>query len=130
MTTATVTTLQLAPTKTFARRRVTWIPGECGHADGRIGTARITLQTAKHNRDSDQSDSYGVQESGDEYPAGVRGFLLRNDTDASQPDCYLCVVGSDAGGLVFDKCSCRAGKCGLACKHTAALTTLTSEGVV
>lgn len=121
----------LGPSASYTRRRAGWFAGQGEHAGGRLGTLRIVLQKAKRSGDSTEVDEYGVQEEHDQrHPAGVRSFLLRNDTDVEQPDVYRCVVGSDAGGLVHDHCTCRAGAFGRACKHVAALGRFTTKGVL
>lgn len=123
----------LGQTATYKRRRLGWFPGpHPDHPDHRLGTLRLNLEKRGRSRDGDDVDDYGLQEErGTGAPAGVRSFLLRNDTDAEQPDVYRCVVGADErSGLVYDACTCRAGLHGKRCKHQDAIEKLIAEGVL
>lgn len=121
----------LGKTASYRRRRIFWFEGRGDRDTDRIGTLRIVLEKTKSPSDSTEVDEYGVQEEfGRGLPVGVRSFMLRNDTDAEQPDVYRCVVGADAGGLVQDLCTCEAGKRGKDCKHKDALNKLVERWVV
>ena len=122
----------LPPTKTYVRRDYVWFPADfAAFKDGRIGSLTLVMQASRRPGARVETDTYGVDEEPNAgCPSGVRSFLLVNDTDAGQPDVYRCVVGSDAGGLVFDKCTCKAGLCKLICKHADALNHLIAEGVL
>lgn len=122
----------LDPTATYRRRDFVWFPADPGtYADGRIGSLTIVLQHSRKAGAKVESDTYGVEEErGRRLPEGVRSFLLVNDTDPAQPDVYRCVVGSDARGLVHDRCNCRAGQCKTDCKHVAALNRLIADEVL
>jgi hypothetical protein len=122
----------LPATATYARRDYVWVPASGGaYADGRIGSLTLVLQRSRRPGAKVETDTYGVDEELDRpLPAGVRAFLLANDTDPEQPDVYRCVVGSDAGGLVHDRCACRAGEVGKTCKHLDAINTLVTDEVL
>lgn len=123
---------RLEPTATYARRDWVWFPAAPGaHPDGRIGSLTIVLQHSRRAGAKQETDTYGLDEEHDTgFPEGVRSFLLANDTDPEQPDVYRCVIGSDAGGLVHDRCTCRAGSTGKDCKHKDVINHLISEGVL
>ncbi len=122
----------LPPTATYARRDWVWFPAAPGtHPDDRDGSLTVLLQKGKRGGAKPEVDTYGVQEERDrdDLPPGVRSFLLRNDTDASQRDVYRCAVGADAGGEVWDRCTCRAGEMKQECKHVCCLRALIEEGL-
>lgn len=122
----------LEPTATYARRDWIWIPAAPGvYDDDRIGSLTIVLQKGKGGNCKPEVDTYGVQECHHtDRPAGARVFLLRNDTDAEQPDVYACTVGADHRGEIHSRCTCEAGKRGKVCKHTCALNALLEEDVI
>jgi hypothetical protein len=122
----------LEPTSTYARRDWIWVPASTyGSPDGRVGTLTIILQHSRRAGAKQEVDHYGVEEEFDtDAPAGVRSFLLENDTDPDDDGPFRCVVGADARGLVHDRCGCEAGKLGKACKHVATLEALVTEGVL
>ncbi len=125
-----MTTGELGATKTYTSRRFVWVPHKW-HVDGRLGTLTLVLQRGKRGRGTDDIDSYGVQETGERYPAGVRGFYLKNDTDPEQEDVYECVVGSIDNGLVIDRCTCKAAKCKIDnCKHRDFFNHAIEEGIL
>lgn len=121
----------LEPTATYQRRDWIWIPAAPGvYDDDRIGSLTILLQKGKGGNCKPEVDTYGVQEDlHTDRPAGARVFLLRNDTDPDQPDVYACTVGADHRGEIHQRCTCRAGENGKACKHTAALLAMIEEGL-
>ena len=122
----------LEPTATSARREWIWIPAAPGvYDDGRIGSLTILLQKGRGGHCRPEVDTYGVDEDlAAARPAGCRVFLLRNDTDDSQPDVYACVVGMDHRGEIHQRCTCRAAEMGKACKHTATLLAMLEEEVI
>lgn len=129
-----IVTGELGATLTYSSRRYCWVPTEPATApDNRIGTLTLVCQKGKRGRASDDVDSYGVQEDGEtDYPPGVRGFYLKNDTDPIQDEVYLVVVGTDAGGQVHERCRCKAFLCKVPqpCKHRDAMNKLIEDGVL
>lgn len=140
MTTTTtepgVRTVQLGPTKTYSRRRATWVPAAPGqYADNRTGTLTITCNVnPRRNRDSDSCDTYSVQPDSD-APPGYRAFLLENLSDPDDSGPLRCVVATGAEAD-RESCSCEAGRIAAArfippnCKHNAAFRMLLLEGIL
>lgn len=117
-----IVALELAPTKTYSRRRAVWIPGDTG--DGRLGTLSITQDRAAGGS---VNDRYGVQLDSDPVPPGFVAFILRNDDppqERGREEFYRVVVGEESAG-----CSCTAAATGSpVCKHRCALVALLRKG--
>lgn len=107
------TTLDLGKTATQSLREATWFPGE----ESGCGTLVMLIQGRKT-----EHFVYGVQEE----PAperGVRSWLVENP-DGTE-DTYRVQCGPRG-----DRCWCKAGRCGLACKHLAFFRMAMAEGVI
>lgn len=111
--------LDLPPTRTYAARSCEWIPTR---DDGTEGVLVIRLR--KTHNGKEEADVYAVERQVSPAP-GIVEYLLANGTDAEQPDAYCVTLGGPRHG-----CTCKAGLCGLACKHTDALTCLAALGAV
>lgn len=116
----------LERTATYAGRRWSWVenpdktrPGE--HHDGKL---TITLQKGARPGCKVEADTYCIEE---EPPVGFvgRAFLLVNLSDESQPDVYRSRIGDRADDWA---CTCKAGSCGLLCKHVESLRAVVAEG--
>lgn len=120
--------VKLGPTATYRRRRAGWFPG----GENRLGTLRLVLDRAGRSGDSTEVDGYAVQEELDlGLPAGIRSFLLENETEPDEYGPFRCVLG----GMVA-WCGCEAGwydthrAAPTGCKHRDALSRLIDEGVI
>lgn len=125
-TTAQPRYFDLGSTASYSRRRAGWFPGS-GGGDARCGTLRLVMELEGRSADATEVDVYAVQEQVQTPPLpGVREFLLLNETDDSQDDVYgvTCVWG------VVVKCTCRAGKCRLVCKHSDSINRLIAESLL
>ena len=124
MTATEPLTLQLPPTATFARRRLTWLASAGSDV---LGIVRITCHAVKNrNRDSDPSKVYAVMRHPDPFPAGVRAFLLRCE-DNEAGDVYGVTVGPRG-----ESCTCKAASCRVptGCKHVSAVLALLAAEVL
>src|SRR5262249_7625814 len=126
----------LAPTASYARRDWVWMPADpAAWTDGRLGTLTLVMQHGRSRAGLKvEVDHYGVQEELElSLPAGVRAFLLENDSDPDEYGPFRCVVGS-----VKETCNCESGGFDrnrqpdreVGCKHRAALLALVTEGVI
>lgn len=114
---------ELPATATYSRRRIGWFPG--GDRGDRKGTLRVVLELEGRSGDATEVDMYAIEEV-PPFLSQVRTFLLLNETDAGQEQPYEVITVS---GVVV-KCSCRAGKCNLVCKHGDSVNRLLSEGLL
>lgn len=107
-------TLDLGSTDSQASREATWIPGE--HAGD--GTLTILIRKGKKPGCKTERFVYAVQEEAI-YERGVRSWLVEPLDGTPDKDTYQTTIGPRG-----DLCTCRAGMCGLACKHKSAMRAL------
>jgi hypothetical protein len=119
--------LDLGPTAAYPRRRAGWFAGPRPGAP-RLGTLRVVQDKKGRTADAADVAEYAVRETLDAVPAGVRTFALLGDGDGAEE--YRATVGSDERGLVWDRCTCKAGRHAKRCKHLDALAAFISEGVI
>jgi hypothetical protein len=113
----------LPPTRTHRRRSWQWVRTAGGERHDGLLTVEQSPSGTPGCRV--ERDVYAVQE----YPAvGYAGrcFLLLNLDDPDQPDVYQTLVGPRGPGDW--SCTCKAGSCGLLCKHVTAIRTVIAEG--
>ena len=119
----------LAPTASYLRREWLWLPAD-PPADA-LGT--LTLLVTRGRRViRTQLDHYAVQEELDlGLPAGVRAFLLENETRPDPYGPFRCVVGGMA-----EWCGCEMGWFdgrrvqATGCKHRDSIRQMIVEGVI
>lgn len=130
MTAADITTGELPPTLTFARRRWVWLPAT-NAPDYRLGTLHVVQEATSRNGRKRPAKvdaaTYGVVEDVDpQHPhPGVRVFMLVKDGSAAG-EIYSVVVGESHAS-----CSCVAAQCKVeVCKHRCGVRALLSEGLI
>ena len=108
-------TVDLPPTPTYPRREATWVPGDIPGD----GTLIVRLWRGKRPGSRCESAAYLVEA---DEPIGHygRGWLLCTEDG----EVYRTVVGP------YPSCTCKAGLCGLGCKHADALRGLIAGGVL
>ena len=99
---------ELEPTPAYAHREFAWVPTV-------VGEGVLTIRLRRTEGSAEEADVYAVRR---QVPPeeGVSEFLLLNVTDPEQPDIYKVQFGPRG-----NTCNCKAGRCGLECKHRDAV---------
>lgn len=116
------TTIDLEPTRTYARREAQWFGKD---RDGFAGVIIRLWHGRRAGSRMVERDLYEVVEVDPDPGVICRQFVFLNRTDPAQQLPYKVRIGRESS------CSCDAGRCRVAlCKHRCSVRAAIAEGLL